>query len=84
MSPVHYSLLSLLTTRFEVPEPEIVPDASLESLGLDSLSLAELALILQEECGVKVEEHEAAKDTTVAELTEVLTAKRVAAAAGAR
>ena len=85
MSPVHTSLHSALTAKFEVPESEIVPDASLESLGLDSLSLAELALILQEELDVKVEEHEAARGTTVGELTRTLTAKRAAsAAAGAQ
>ena len=81
MSSVQTSLHSVLTAKFEVPESEIVPEASLESLGLDSLSLAELALVLQEELGVRVEEHETAKDTTVGELTEALTAKRAASAA---
>lgn len=75
MSSVRTTLHAALTAKFQVPESEIVPDASLESLGLDSLSLAELALILQEELGVQVQEHEAASGTTVGELTEALTDK---------
>lgn len=80
MSPVLTSLHSTLTAKFEVPASEIVPSASLESLGLDSLSLAELALVLQEDLGVPVEEHETAGGTTVDELTRALTAKLTASA----
>ncbi|MFC1414074.1 acyl carrier protein [Streptacidiphilus sp. N1-12] len=81
MSPVHAALHRALTATFEVPESRVVPDASLESLGLDSLSLAELALVLQEELGFQVEEHETAGDATVGELTLALDAKRAASAA---
>ncbi|PYC66078.1 hypothetical protein C7C46_31810 [Streptomyces tateyamensis] len=84
MSPVQSILRSALTAKFEVPGSAIVPEASLESLGLDSLSLAELALILQEELGVKVEEHETAGSTTVGELSRVLLAKCATATAGAQ
>ncbi|MFJ2744849.1 phosphopantetheine-binding protein [Streptomyces sp. NPDC087440] len=79
MSPVVTAVHSVLTDKFEVAADSIRPEATLESLDLDSLSLAELALALQEELGVKVEEHEATKATTVAELTSTLTAKRAAA-----
>ena len=81
MSSAQACLHSVLSAKFAVPESEIVPSASLESLGLDSLSLAELALVLQEDLGVTVEEHETARETTVGELTRVLTAKHAAAAA---
>ncbi|XMN11000.1 phosphopantetheine-binding protein [Streptomyces griseobrunneus] len=81
MSPVDATLHSVLTGKFEVLAESIRPDAPLESLDLDSLPLAELALALQEELGVKVEEHEATKATTVAELTSTLTTKRTAAGA---
>jgi acyl carrier protein len=83
VSTVQTTLYSTLTTKFQVPESEIVPSVSLGALGLDSLSLVELALILQEQLGVDVEEHETAKDTTVAQLTDVLTAKRALSAAAA-
>ncbi|MER5635542.1 acyl carrier protein [Kitasatospora sp. NPDC002227] len=78
MSPVQTSLRSTLTGKFDVPESEIVPDATLESLGLDSLSLAELALILQEELGVEIQDDEAAARTTVGELTQTLATKYAA------
>ncbi|MEV0579435.1 MULTISPECIES: phosphopantetheine-binding protein [unclassified Streptomyces] len=81
MSPVDTAVNSVLTGKFEVVPDSIHPESTLESLDLDSLSLAELALALQEELGVKVEEHEATKTTTVAELISTLVAKRVAAGA---
>jgi acyl carrier protein len=81
MSPVQTSLHSALTDKLGVTGSEIVPTASLESLGLDSLSLAELALVLQEDLGVTVEEHETAGATTIGELTQALTAKRAASSA---
>ncbi|WP_034091896.1 acyl carrier protein [Streptacidiphilus albus] len=80
MSSVQMSLHAALTAKFEVPASAIVPDATLESLGLDSLSLAELALVLQEDLGLMVEEYETTGGTTVGELTQVLTAKRAASA----
>jgi acyl carrier protein len=78
------SIHGVLTATFEVPACEIVPEASLESLGLDSLSLVELALILQEELGVEVGEHETAGGTTVGGLARALAAKCAATAAVAR
>ncbi|MFD3682488.1 phosphopantetheine-binding protein [Streptomyces sp. NPDC058613] len=76
MPPVQTVVTTVLTEKFEVSPESVLPDATLESLDLDSLALAELALALQEELGVKVEEHEAAKRTTVGELVAALHAKR--------
>lgn len=76
MPPIQTVVTTVLTEKFEVSPENVLPDATLESLDLDSLALAELALALQEELGVKVEEHEAAKRTTVAELVAVLHSKR--------
>ncbi|MEV1019357.1 phosphopantetheine-binding protein [Streptomyces sp. NPDC050264] len=81
-SPASAALTAVLTEKFEIDPEHIRPDATLESLDLDSLALAELALALQEQLGVQVAEDEAAKHTTVAELTAALNAKY--AAAGAR
>ncbi|MEV0091250.1 phosphopantetheine-binding protein [Streptomyces sp. NPDC050738] len=71
----------VLTEKFEVAPADITPDATLESLDLDSLSLAELALSLQEQLDVKVEEYEATKATTVAGLIAALQAKLALAGA---
>ncbi|WP_327350821.1 phosphopantetheine-binding protein [Streptomyces sp. NBC_01304] len=79
MSAIDSAIHSVLTGKFEVAQDHIRPEATLESLDLDSLALAELALALQEELGVEVHEHEATKSTTVGELTATLAAKRTAA-----
>ncbi|GAA1366336.1 phosphopantetheine-binding protein [Streptomyces beijiangensis] len=81
MSDATTAVRSVLTEKFEVVPASITPEATLESLDLDSLSLAELALALQEQLGVKVEEHEAAKGTTVAELIAAIEAKLAMAGA---
>ncbi|MFJ9038249.1 phosphopantetheine-binding protein [Streptomyces sp. NPDC102406] len=80
-SPEGSALIALLTEKFEIDPARVRPDATLESLDLDSLALAELALALQERLGVPVAESEATKRTTVAGLTATLTGKRTAAGA---
>jgi len=79
MSSTDAVLFDLLTTRFNVPEREITPESTMDELDIDSLALAELALALQEEVGARIEDHEANKDTTVAQLTATLAAKRATA-----
>ncbi|MFF2502097.1 acyl carrier protein [Streptomyces sp. NPDC058067] len=75
------AVTSVLTEKFEVSPDSIRPDATLESLDLDSLALAELALALQDRLGVRVEESEATKRTTVAELTATLITRQTTAGA---
>ncbi|MFG2370166.1 phosphopantetheine-binding protein [Streptomyces sp. NPDC048504] len=76
MSPAQTAVTAVLTEKFEVSAESIRPEATLESLDLDSLALAELALALQEQLGVPVAEEEAAKNSTVGELVAALNAKR--------
>lgn len=47
-------LTAILTEQFGVPEDEIAPDATFESLGLDSLDLVEVTLVIDEEMGVRI------------------------------
>lgn len=70
---------AVLMEKFEVSADSIRPDATLASLDLDSLALAELALALQDQLGVRVDESEATKRTTVAELTATLATRHIAA-----
>ncbi|WP_405949388.1 phosphopantetheine-binding protein [Streptomyces prunicolor] len=76
MSPAQTALTAVLTEKFEVSAERIRPEATLESLDLDSLALAELALALQEQLGVPVAEEETAKHSTVGGLVAALNAKR--------
>jgi acyl carrier protein len=48
----------VLTEEFGVPEDEVAPEATFESLGLDSLDVVELTLVLEERTGVKLEDEE--------------------------
>ncbi|MEU6663857.1 phosphopantetheine-binding protein [Streptomyces sp. NPDC046821] len=75
------AVTSVLTEKFEVSPESIRPDATLESLDLDSLALAELALALQDRLGVRVEEWEAGKRTTVGQLTATLITRQNTAGA---
>lgn len=59
----------VLTTTFMVPPEEISPEAHLEQLELDSLALAEFALILGERLGVRLDETRAVRTTTLREIT---------------
>jgi acyl carrier protein len=74
-------LFDVLTTKFNVPEREITPGSTMDDLDTDSLALAEPALALQDRVGVRIEGHEADEDTTVAELTATLAAKRATTSA---
>ncbi|MGV9701594.1 acyl carrier protein [Streptomyces sp. NPDC003483] len=76
MSPVQAAVTAVLTQKFEVRPESIHPDATLESFDLDSLALAEFALVLQQRLGIRVEEDEAGRHSTVGGLVAALNAKR--------
>ncbi|MCS0638604.1 acyl carrier protein [Streptomyces sp. LP05-1] len=75
------TIRTALITDFRVPEDEVTPDATLEQLELDSLALAEFALILEERLGVKIDSEHAVRTTTLAEITDHLDRLRTAAVA---
>ncbi|MGK5640619.1 acyl carrier protein [Streptomyces sp. URMC 126] len=64
----------VLTDGFEVPAEAVRPQATLDSLDLDSLALAEFALALQERLGVKPPADVFAKSSTIAQLSASLEA----------
>ncbi|EST20303.1 acyl carrier protein [Streptomyces roseochromogenus] len=70
MTDTYDTIRSVLTGSFLVPEAEIGPEVTLEQLELDSLALAEFALILDERLGVKIDSEHATRTTTLAEVTE--------------
>jgi acyl carrier protein len=65
---------SVLTGAFRVPEDEIEPGRTLGQLDLDSLALAELALVLHERFGVKIDAEYASREATVAQVVAHLDA----------
>ncbi|MDA4887509.1 acyl carrier protein [Streptomyces sp. MPA0124] len=72
MTDTYDVIHSVLTSTFKIPEDLISPDRTLEQLEMDSLALAEFALILQERLEVRVEEEHATRATTLAQVTEHL------------
>ncbi|MBZ6112770.1 MULTISPECIES: acyl carrier protein [Streptomyces] len=76
MTDTYDVIRSVLTTTFQIPDAEISPERTLEQLELDSLALAEFALILQERLEVPVDEEHATRTTTLVQVTEHLDALR--------
>ncbi|MFD6533155.1 acyl carrier protein [Streptomyces sp. NPDC060184] len=67
-----YEMLSrLLVEEFGLDEEQVRPDATARQLELDSLSLAELAVIVTESTGVRLEDVEVSPDSTLGEMAEV-------------
>jgi acyl carrier protein len=75
MSDVYDRVVNILITRFEVEPEEVRPDATFEELELDSLFLVELALVIQQDMGVKFSEDDATPRSTIASVAEIIEAQ---------
>lgn len=65
----------ILLETFKIPADEVRADAHMRDLLTDSLMVVEMSISVHEALGVKVDEKELS-DITLAELTEVLEARR--------
>ncbi|GHF69344.1 hypothetical protein GCM10010218_58440 [Streptomyces mashuensis] len=70
------TIRTVLTTTFQVPDDEVTPEATLEQLEMDSLALAEFALVLEERLGVRLRGEQATRSTTLAEVAAHVRALR--------
>jgi acyl carrier protein len=68
MSVSFDSIAGVISTRFKIERSRIVPKASFEELGLDSLSQIELALSLKKELGISLSDDELSQISTVADI----------------
>lgn len=66
-------LKQIISTGFQVPVQEIMPECTLTDLGLDSLDVVELALTIEKELGVSVTDDELAEAGQVKAIAELLT-----------
>jgi acyl carrier protein len=73
MSTVYTRLAALLADGFGVPEKDIAPEATFADLELDSISLVELALRVEEEFGVKIPEEELSGQDDIAQAVRLIT-----------
>ncbi len=62
-----------------LPEEDLTPEAGREEAGLDSLAIAELALVLRREKGLAVEEAEIHAAATLTDVAAAVRGSRVAA-----
>jgi acyl carrier protein len=80
MESTHYETVErILVDTFGVSEDQVGPDATFESLDLDSLDVVELTLVLEEETGVKLEDEELEDVRTVQDAVDKVAAKKVSA-----
>jgi len=68
---VQQKVIDTLAT-FGPEKEDITPDATLESLDIDSLDLAELSQVMEEEYGVEVKSEDAAQVRTVNDAVELV------------
>lgn len=66
----------ILVDTFGVPAEDVTPEATFESLGLDSLDVVELTLVIEEELGVKIEDEELEDVRTVQDAATKVDEKR--------
>ncbi|MDQ3931459.1 MAG: acyl carrier protein [Actinomycetota bacterium] len=72
---IYASVERILIETFQVPADEVSPDATFESLELDSLDLVELTLAIEEELGVKIEDEEVERIRTVRDAVDLIAEK---------
>ncbi len=71
---VQQKVIDTLAT-FGPEKEDIIPEATLESLDIDSLDLAELSQVMEEEYGVEVKSEDAAQVKTVNDAVELVVGK---------
>lgn len=72
MNTVYPRLVRLVVTGFGIPEDQVTPDATFEDLEFDSLALVELAVSVQEEFGIAIEEGAVTPQDTLTRVAELI------------
>jgi acyl carrier protein len=78
MNPVYDLIAERLVSYFGVPADLVRPEATMEDLEVDSLMLAEIAVIIEDEHGFRVEDAvtDATVDMTLGEIADRLDRER--------
>ncbi|MFH9762198.1 acyl carrier protein [Streptomyces anulatus] len=83
MRTIHPKITEVLTGTFKVPAAEILPESTMDSLEMDSLAVAEFAVVIKETLGVDADSQKLYKDATLADITAYIDAAVGSAAADA-
>jgi acyl carrier protein len=77
MSALYESVVDAFAERFGIERSLIVPEASFDDLGLDSLAQIELATTLQKRLGVVLSDEEIIELTIVSDIVAILEKKEM-------
>ncbi|MEU3599211.1 acyl carrier protein [Streptomyces sp. NPDC006798] len=72
MSAAHDSVVEVVVARFGLDAEAVVPEATFDDLGLDSLSQLELATALKKRLGVVISDEELSELATVSDITALV------------
>jgi acyl carrier protein len=75
MSAVYNRVKELLVDKFGVPAEDVRPDATFEELDVDSLDLAELSQIIEDEFGVQLKGDDVGKIKTVGDAIDLVVSR---------
>lgn len=81
--PMHIDLVPFLTGNLGLKAHSIGPGATLEEAGIDSLAVVELAVMLENDYGVVIDEDELSSVPSVAALNELVYERVASRTAGA-
>ncbi|GAB1688968.1 acyl carrier protein [Krasilnikovia sp. M28-CT-15] len=76
MTDIIEFIVFTMVDRLEVPAEKIDPTAEFETMELDSLVLVQLAVVLEKEYGVSVEDSEIAAVKTIEQTAALVESKR--------
>ncbi|MGW1407064.1 acyl carrier protein [Streptomyces sp. NPDC002403] len=72
MSTIHPKITEVLTHTFKVPVAEIHPGSTMDSLEMDSLAVAEFAVLIRETAGGVRDFDQLPKNATLADITRFI------------
>ncbi|MGW1469093.1 acyl carrier protein [Streptomyces sp. NPDC002308] len=72
MKAIHPKIVGVLTDTFKVPPVEIHPESTMDSLEMDSLAVAEFAVIIKETLGIHTPVDTLHRDATLADISEFI------------
>ena len=72
MSAIYDAVIDAISTRFQIDRSKVVPNASFDDLGLDSLSQVELVVVLKHKFGVEISDSDLERISRVSEIVSRL------------
>ncbi|MES4909394.1 MULTISPECIES: acyl carrier protein [Streptomyces] len=78
MSSLHDSVVEVFVARFDLDPEAVVPEATFDDLGLDSLSQIELATALKKRLGIVITDDELSEIAVVGDIIAIAERKGAA------